>query len=211
MCSPGWTCRNPHTAGGNQLFPSPTAPGLVLEQSCACAGGCPCPVPAARSCLPCPARATASLGTADGSGKACRWPLVLKPLIRDLAGQQGKVCLAFGGMVDVFWVHLITRVCFPFLQHVAQEPSSLSRGKVPALPALPTAGPPQEQQQSARVETAFSGQTWTPQTAPAPVSPALGEEGRQGELWRWWGSTSGAGGVCCAHARGEPGMGARHP
>lgn len=89
-----------------------------------------------------------------------------------------------GETVNVFWGHFITQVCFSFLQHAAQEPSSLSRGKVPALPALPIAGPPLEQQWSALVETAFSGQTRTPQTAPAPVSAALGEEGRQGKLWR---------------------------
>lgn len=84
----------------------------------------------------------------------------------------------------MFFIHFITQVYFPFFQHVAREPSSLSRGKVPVLPALPTAEPPLEQQQSALVEVAFSGQTQTPQTAPAPVSPAQGEEGRQGLLWR---------------------------
>lgn len=136
------------------------------------------------------------------------WPVVLKPLIGDLARSEEGVCPALGGTVDVFWVHLVTGVCFSFLQRVAREPSSLSRGKVPALPALPTAEPPLEQQRFARVETAFSGQTRTPQTVPAPVSPALGEEGRCG----------GSGGLCpgwrglrCAHAGVEPGMGAHHP
>lgn len=118
------------------------------------------------------------LRTADGSGKACRWPVVLEPLIRDVAWSKE----ALRGTVDVFWVHLITQVSFLFLQRVAREPSNLSRGKVPALPALPTAGPPLEQQQSAHVEMAFSGRTRTPQTAPAPVSPALGVWGQRGSV-----------------------------
>lgn len=146
------------------------------------------PGPAGASSIPLfppsPAWSTASLGMGDGDGKARRKPEVFKPLIKDLAGQQRRVCPAVVGAVNVFWVHFITQVCFSFLQRAAREPSSLSRGKVPALPALPIAGPPLERQWSALVEMAFSGQTRTPPTAPAPVSPALGKEGRLGKLWR---------------------------
>ena len=94
MCSPGSTCPDPRTAGGDQLFPSPAAPGLLLEHGVSWAELCLrwwLPLPCAGRQPPrpsCPARSTASLGMADGSGKACRWLVILKLLIRDLAGSH---------------------------------------------------------------------------------------------------------------------------
>lgn len=52
-----------------------------------------------------PARSTASLDMADGGGKTRRRPKVFKPLIKDLEGQQGRLCPAVVGTVNVFWVH----------------------------------------------------------------------------------------------------------
>lgn len=96
---------SPHTAGGDQLF------HLQLPRDCcwstAFPGRAVPELSGASSFLTLPSHV--SLGMADDSGKACRRPGIFKPLIKDLAGQRGRVYPAMVGAVHIFWVQFITQ------------------------------------------------------------------------------------------------------